>query len=67
MKDSLEIPDGTSFINKAEAEVVVNIIEGLCRSHEIMGKVIGVITFFEKHRLYIRHVLEKRLYTNNIC
>ena len=62
VKDSREITDGPNFINKAEAEVIVKIIGSIVRVPEMKSRVIGVITFFETQRRYIRYVLQNRYY-----
>lgn len=64
VKDSREKSDGSSLINRSEAEVVVKIVESLLLSPDLNERTIGIVTFYEKQRILIRHLIRERLLTH---
>ncbi|XP_032787316.2 uncharacterized ATP-dependent helicase C29A10.10c [Daphnia magna] len=60
VKDSREKSDGSSLINRSEAEVVVKIVESLLLSPDLNERTIGIVTFYEKQRILIRHLIRER-------
>ncbi|XP_057374382.1 uncharacterized protein LOC130695286 [Daphnia carinata] len=61
VKDSDETSDGSSLVNRPEAEVVTKIVECLLLSPGLRDRTIGIVTFYEKQRILIRHLIRERM------
>jgi len=61
VRDSLETPDGSNFVNLPEAEVILKILECMVSSPAMIERSIGIITFYEQQRILIRHLIKERL------
>lgn len=61
IRDSEEATDGSSLVNHPEAEVVAKLVEGILQKEALNNINIAIITFFEKQRILIRHLLRERL------
>ncbi len=63
VRDSIETPDRSNFVNQPEADVILKILECMVCSPTMVDRTIGIITFYDQQRILIRHLIKERLYT----
>ncbi|KAI9556972.1 hypothetical protein GHT06_016766 [Daphnia sinensis] len=61
VRDGEEKSEGKSLTNRPEAEVITKIVECLLQSPDLSERTIGIVTFYEKQRILIRHLIRERM------